>query len=77
MNGCIIGEYKFIYFLLLINESNIKGELWKKINKVVSEYNKGWLLLVWFFVSFEGLIIDSLDKEIYKEIRFDEFFFLY
>lgn len=77
MNGCIIGEYKIIYFLLLINESNIKGELWKKINKVVSEYDKGWLLLVWFFVSFEGLIIDSLDKEIYKEIRFNEFFFLY
>lgn len=62
---------------MLINESNIKGELWKKINKVVSEYDKGWLLLVWFFVSFEGLIIDSLDKEIYKEIRFNEFFFLY
>lgn len=77
MNGSIIGEYKIIYFLLLINESNIKGELWKKINKVVSEYDKGWLLLVWFFVSFEGLIIDSLDKEIYKEIRFNEFFFLY
>lgn len=77
MNGRIIGEYKIIYFLLLINESNIKGELWKKINKVVSEYDKGWLLLVWFFVSFEGLIIDSLDKEIYKEIRFNEFFFLY
>lgn len=75
MNGSIIGEYKIIYFLLLINESNIKGELWKKINKVVSEYDKG--LLVWFFVSFEGLIIDSLDKEIYKEIRFNEFFFLY
>lgn len=77
MNGRIIGEYKIIYFLLLINESNIKGELWKKINKEVSEYDKGWLLLVWFFVSFEGLIIDSLDKEIYKEIRFNEFFFLY
>lgn len=77
MNGSIIGEYKIIYFLLLINESNIKGELWKKINKVVSEYDKGWLLLVWFFVSFEGLIIDSLDKEIYKDIRFNEFFFLY
>lgn len=77
MNGSIIGEYKIIYFLLLINESNIKGELWKKINKVVSEYDKGWLLLVWFFVSFEGLIIDSLYKEIYKEIRFNEFFFLY
>lgn len=77
MNGSIIGEYKIIYFLLLINESNIKGELWKKINKVVSEYDKGWLLLVWFFASFEGLIIDSLDKEIYKEIRFNEFFFLY
>lgn len=77
MNGSIIGEYKIIYFLLLINESNIKGELWKKINKVVSEYDKGWLLLVWFFVSFEGLIIDSLDKEKYKEIRFNEFFFLY
>lgn len=77
MNGRIIGEYKIIYFLLLINESNIKGELWKKINKVVSEYDKGWLLLVWFFASFEGLIIDSLDKEIYKEIRFNEFFFLY
>lgn len=77
MNGSIIGEYKIIYFLLLINESNIKGELWKKINKVVSEYDKGWLLLVWFFVSFEGLIIDSLDKEIYKEITFNEFFFLY
>lgn len=77
MNGSIIGEYKITYPLLLINESNIKGELWKKINKVASEHDKGWLSLAWPFVSFEGSTIDSLDKETYKEIRFDELFFLY
>lgn len=70
MNGSIIGEYKITYPLLLINESNIKGELWKKINEVASEHDKGWLSLAWPFASFEGSTIDSLDKD--RDIQRDK-----
>lgn len=41
VNESIIGEYKITYPLLLINESNIKGELEKKINMVANEHDKG------------------------------------